>query len=119
VEPSSRYVAEDLTLTLGPVEDAAALLADLLELRWQGLRMPLTFFPESALAWLESGEYGNAFHQAWSGDRGPPPEESDPAVRIAFRGLDPIDEAFEAHTRRILQLLLAHSETVRASQELQ
>jgi exodeoxyribonuclease V gamma subunit len=117
VEPESRFIAEDFTLTLHGVEDAPALLLDLLEIRWQGLREPLAFFPETALAWLEDG-YGNLFYQAWLGDRGPPPEVRDLAVRIAFRGREPIGEAFEANALRILQPLLAHADTVKAKDEL-
>jgi len=37
VETCSLYMGEDLTLKLEPVEDAEALLCDLLEFRWAGL----------------------------------------------------------------------------------
>jgi len=118
IEPVSTWLAKDLTLTLHPVEDPAALLADLLDLRWQGLQEPLAFFPESSLAWVEQG-YGNAFEQAWSGRFNPVPEQSDVAVRIAFRGRDPIRDDpiradFECTAARILRPMLAFSETLRA-----
>jgi exodeoxyribonuclease V gamma subunit len=118
IEPASTWLAKDLTLTLRPVEDPAALLADLLDLRWQGLRRPLAFFPESSLAWVEQG-YGNAFEQAWSGRYNAVPEQADVAVRIAFRGRDPIRDDpvradFERTAARVLQPMLACSETLRA-----
>jgi exodeoxyribonuclease V gamma subunit len=118
----SRFLAEDVTLTLSDVtladvEGARALLLDLLELRWRGLHAPLAFFPESAFAWLESGEYGAAFEAAWSGERNYAPESADAAVRIAFRGCDPIDAIFEATARRILQPMLACSSQVKAGED--
>jgi exodeoxyribonuclease V gamma subunit len=115
----STWLAMDLTLTLHPVNDPAALLADLLDLRWQGLQRPLAFFPESSLAWVEQQGYGSAFEQAWSGRFNPVPEQSDLAVRIAFRGRDPIRDDpiradFEHTAVRILRPMLACSETLRA-----
>ncbi len=118
IAPCSRFLAEDAGLALASVEDAAGILADLLELRWQGLQSPLAFFPESALAWLETGEYGSRFEQAWCDDRSPTPECADPAVRIAFRGREPIGAAFEANARRILQPLIHHSRLTKAAEEL-
>ncbi|MCG6862491.1 MAG: exodeoxyribonuclease V subunit gamma [Chromatiaceae bacterium] len=116
IEPRSTYVAMDQTLTLLPVEDPAELLTDLLTLRWKGLSRPLAFFPESALIWVENG-YGSTFDQALSGDYNPAPELEDVAVRIAFRGRDPIDDAFEDTAVRILQPMLDHSETVKAEND--
>ncbi len=118
VERTSLFVAEDVTLLLRPVEGGRDLLLDLLELRWQGLRAPLAFFPETALAWLEGGDYGSAFGQAWSSEFAPAPEASDLAVRTAFRGREPIGEAFQATARRILGPLLEHAETVKADKEV-
>jgi len=117
IEPVSTYVAKDQTLTLIPVEDPGALLEGLLDLRWQGLRRPVAFFPESALAWVEQG-YGNAFEQAWSGRYNPVPERADVAVRIAFRGRDPIGEEFQQMAACILRPMLDHSKTVKAEEDL-
>lgn len=112
----SRFVAEDCTLTLAPVPDAEDRLADLLELRWQGLQEPLAFHPESALAWLQRGDYGSAFHKVWDDEHAPAPESGDPAVRIAFRGRDPLGPAFEANAIRILAPMLEHSDVVKADE---
>jgi exodeoxyribonuclease V gamma subunit len=116
IEPVSTYVANDQTLTLAPVKDPAALLEDLLALRWEGLCRPIAFFPESSLAWAEQ-RYGSAFEQAWSGRYNPAPEQADMAVRIAFRGRDPIDVQFEDVSARILQPILEHSETIKAKSD--
>jgi exodeoxyribonuclease V gamma subunit len=111
------YVAQDLTLSLLPVENPAELLFDLLDLRWQGLRKPLPFFPETALAWIEKGD-GNAFDQAWSGEFNPARERDQVPVRIAFRGRDPIGEEFRKSAERILQPMLDYSETLKAEKDL-
>jgi exonuclease V gamma subunit len=103
----SRYLAEDGDLTVDPVSEARALLADLLELRWQGLRQPVAFHPETALAWVQRP---GSFHNVWCGDRSPAAECRDVAVGIAFRGRDPLGEAFEANAARILLPLLEHSD---------
>lgn len=115
IEPASTFIAKDRTLRLAPVADAESLLADLLELRREGLKRPLAFFPESALAWMENG-YGSGFDHAWSGRYNPAPERDQVAMRIAFRGHvfhghDPIGEEFEQTARRILGPMLEQSET--------
>lgn len=112
-----RFLAEDATLTLAPVADARGLLVDLLELRWEGLKCPLPFHPESALAWLKQEEYGDAFRKAWCDAYSPNPESSDPAVLIAFRGRDPLGPAFEASARRILGPMLQHATTAKPGKE--
>ncbi len=109
IEPASTFIAKDLTLRLAPVTDAEGLLADLLELRRQGLNRPLAFFPESALAWLEHG-YGSGFDHVWCGRYNPAPERDQAAVRIAFRGREPIGEAFEQTAMRVLGPMLEWSE---------
>lgn len=113
----SRFLAEDSDLTLAPVACAYHCLWDLLELRWQGLRGPLPFHPESALAWLEREEYGDAFHKAWDSEHSPSTEAQDLAVQIAFRGRDPLGPQFEALARRILGPMRTHSTTEKVRTE--
>lgn len=117
---SSRYLAEDATLhmnSLADAEEARKHLADLLALRWQGLCAPLAFFPESALAWLKKQEYDDGFHKAWDAEYGPASESSDLAVTIAFRGRDPLGDAFEANARRILGPMECPMEIAKHSEE--
>jgi len=110
IKPASTFVAKDRILRLTPVADAEGLLSDLLELRRQGLNRPLAFFPESALAWLEHG-YGSGFDHAWCGHYNLAPEQDQAAVRIAFRGREPIGKEFEQMARRVLGPMLEWSET--------
>lgn len=86
----SIHVAADKTLSLVPVADARGRLADLLDLRWQGLCEPVAFFPETSLAWAEKGEMSGKVAQAWAGDRNLGAESLDPANAIAWRGRDPL-----------------------------
>jgi len=109
IEPTSTFIAKDLTLRLAPVADAEGLLTDLLQLRRQRLNRSLAFFPESALAWLEHG-YGSGFDHAWCGRYNPAPERDQLAVRIAFRGHEPIGEEFEQTAMRVLGPMLEWSE---------
>jgi len=106
---SSLFVATDLIWYLAPVAAAEDLLADLLRLRWQGLGKPLAFFPESAWAWMGQG-YGSRFEYAWSGRYNSAPERDRIAVRIAFRGRDPIGEEFERTAMRVFVPMLESSE---------
>jgi len=121
IQPLSTHLAKDRTLTLAPAQDPSALLADLLDLRWQGLQRPVAFFPETALAWMQYG-YGTAFDQAWSDPFNPVPEQGDVAVRIAFRGRDPMRDPVRAELEqaatRILGPMLDHSATVKAERDL-
>jgi len=107
---ATTFVAKDLTLRLTPVANAQDLLADLLALYRQGLKRPIAFFPESALVWLQHG-YGSGFEHAWRGRYNPAPERDQIAVRIAFRGREPIGEEFEQTALRILGPMLERSET--------
>ena len=102
---------------LADAEEARRHLADLLALRWQGLCAPLAFFPESALAWLKKQEYDDGFHKAWDAEYGPASESSDLAVTIAFRGRDPLGDAFEANARRILGPMECPMEIAKHSEE--
>jgi exodeoxyribonuclease V gamma subunit len=114
----SEFLAEDCTLRLEPVADAEEILQGLLQLRWQGLCRPLAFFPETARAWVDSGERGSAFWSAWDSGYNPAAESLDAAVAIAFRGLDPIGAEFERNAEAILRPLLEHRTEIKAAEDL-
>lgn len=111
--PVSYFVAEDAILELGPVDHAQTLLLDLLELRWQGLHAPLRFFPQTSLAHCDKKKY----LEVWSGERNPAAEARDQAVRLAFRGQDPLAEPFGALAERIARPMLEHSKLLPLEQE--
>ncbi len=95
----SVLIAPDETLCLGPLPEAARHLADLLDLYRSG--EPLPFFPETAWAWANAGDW----RREWHGDayRGIPGECDDPYVRLAVRDAvgEPLGEAFQTLAIRV------------------
>src|SRR5690606_869525 len=96
-----------------PSESARAHLAALLEHYRAGLMQPLHFFPKSAWAYVEAGESAAKAAARWrGGQRAEHGESSDPAYRLALRGVaQPLDDAFEAIAKAVLGPLRAHLET--------
>lgn len=111
------FVGEDTTLVLHPVEEPLAIIEDLLALRWQGLREPVPFFPQSSWEWFQSGELGPRFYEAWNGRGQQSGEGEDLAVRMAWRGRDPIGEEFMLCATRVLAPLDKHGELKKPAEE--
>lgn len=78
-----------------PLEGAPALLETLLTRYWQGLSMPLRFFPRSSLAYAGK-ETLDAARREWRDDtyNNHPGEGSDPAILRCFGTSNPFDEEF-------------------------
>lgn len=116
--PISRYVAENGTLQLNPVPDAAMHLLELLQLYWQALTAPLAFFPESSLACCKHGIHSREFKERWDGwgyqastsgnQYTSRVDSADVAVKIAFRGTNPIGEEFVSIAQRVFAPILKH-----------
>lgn len=87
----STLVMSDSTVELMPFSDSEQCLRLLLESYWQGLKLPLKFFPRSSLKYAESGNLGQA-QTVWSGERYP--ENDDPCYRLCFGDQDPLDGDF-------------------------
>lgn len=116
VEPRTAYVAEDCTLILSAVEDPTSMLADLLELYWEGLMHPVPFFPASSFAWFKKRTY-KAVEPQWNGGQYNEAESERLAVRIAFRGAHPLGPAFEVCAQRVYQPIDDVSDDIRAGKE--
>ncbi|HEX9080305.1 MAG TPA: exodeoxyribonuclease V subunit gamma [Desulfuromonadaceae bacterium] len=103
----SLMVCSDLSLSLPAIDDAPALLADLMELYREGLRRPLPFFPQ--VSWLFTAEGREKAESRWDGsDHAPYPAESaEPSVAICFGDTNPLDWEFEALSRLVFEPLLA------------
>jgi len=71
---------------LEPVAQPEPILAQLLDLYWQGLQRPLPFFPETSCAWAEAkpGKAQDDARQAWLGSYAIRGEGSDPAYGYFF-----------------------------------
>ena len=105
----SRLIASDMTLELPPVEHAAEVLSDLLDLYCEGMRRPLPFFPETSWTFLQDGE--QKAERSWRGDQrmGFPGECDNQAVALCFGCGEPWGEEFSALAERIYGPLIAAS----------
>ena len=93
----SRVVARDGEFLLRPVEQAQQVLRELVALYRRGLGKPLHFFPKSAWAYVEAGNSHQAAKKKFQSSPAGHGEDSDPACRIALRGVaNPLDEEFTA-----------------------
>ena len=97
----SVMVSNNLIMTLAPIDNAAGILTDLLELYAEGMQRPLPFFPQTSWDFLEEG-MGKA-EKSWLGDIriGIPGESNDPAVSICFADQEPFGGEFCQIAERI------------------
>jgi exodeoxyribonuclease V gamma subunit len=117
VEPQTVLIGRDSLVTFDPVPSARAELQTLCELFWQGLMLPLRFFPASAMAFVETevtGE-GNPVTKArakWYGawrDGKAEGEKDDLFISRCFDMPDPLDEHFQEMARTVFKPLFQHS----------
>lgn len=102
-------VMADGTTSFRPVEDAAAILITLLEHYWQGLRLPLRFFPVSSMEYAHKLEWKlERAIRAWEGGFKAKGEGEDPAFRLCFGESAPFDDEFQRIARSVLEPLLRH-----------
>lgn len=103
----SVMIANDLIMTLPPVDNAAGILTDLMKLYAEGMQRPLPFFPQTSWDFLTES-IGKA-EKSWLGEErvGIPGESSDPAVSICFRDLEPFGEEFCLLAERVYAPLKA------------
>ena len=101
----SLLICKDMTLSLAPLPNAAAILGDLLELYREGLGRPLPFFPQVSWLYLASGM--DKAQGRWTGnDHAPyPAEAADPAYSVCFGEINPLDREFEELARRVFEPL--------------
>ncbi len=104
----SRFIAENEDIALAPVGDASALLEQLTDAYWRGLRVPLHFFPRSAFQYVnaKSDNDGKA-RNTWEGNDFVRGEGDNPYYQLAFRGCDPLDDEFRELARQVYEPFLA------------
>lgn len=102
----SVLIASDMTLELPPIEGAADILSDLLQLYCEGMARPLRFFPETSWTFLKEGQA--KAERSWRGDQrlGFTGECDNQAVSLCFGGDEPWGEEFNALAKRIYGPLL-------------
>jgi exodeoxyribonuclease V gamma subunit len=103
----SLLVCNDLTMSLAPLDNAAVILGELMELYREGLRRPLPFFPQVSWLYLTTGM--EKAQGRWNGSdhASSSPEASDPACSLCFCDQDPLDNEFEELSRIAFEPLLA------------
>jgi exodeoxyribonuclease V gamma subunit len=96
---------------LEPVVDAQAQLAQLLAWYWQGLSIPLPFFPKTAFNLIEQkAQQVATVMSTWEGSGGFTGESEKPEYCLLYRDVNPLEmqtEAFEAIARGIFGRLFA------------
>ena len=104
----SLLVMKDHGAAFGPVEHADEILQTLLDFYWQGLTMPLRFFPESAMEYAHKLEWnlGRAMGK-WDPYLGFG-EKDDPSFRLCFGQETPFTPEFEQIARTLLEPLVSH-----------
>jgi len=108
----SVYVASDKTITFRPVENPLIELHKLLKLYWQGLSMPLHFYPESSHACFKGKEGRKEIEsqKAWNSGYMKRGEGEDIEYRIAFQGNQPLDQEFAQIAESVYGPLYEHLE---------
>ena len=103
----SKLMASDTTLELPPLEHAADILSDLLEVYCEGMKKPLRFFTETSWLFLRDGQ--QKAETSWRGDqrRGLRGECDNQAVALCFGGEEPWGEEFRSLAERIYGPLIA------------
>jgi len=114
----SAYLSRNATIVIGAVDNTRELLAYLLRLYWEGLSLPLAFFPKSAYAYahqriVQAKPPGEALRAAAGVMRGNPyanirGEGDEPYIRYYFDEGDPLGTDFERAALAVYQPLLAH-----------
>jgi exodeoxyribonuclease V gamma subunit len=96
-------VCQDGICHYASLEDSEAILQDLLTLYWQGLKIPLPFFPSSSWTYTQASTEGKDRDQAlrsavdcWQGNEFRKGEGADPYYQLCFGEIDPFSPAFES-----------------------
>lgn len=108
----SRLITENNDYHFQAVDDAKAILHDLLKLYWQGLHQPLRFFPNTSFAFAQAHFKGNktasAIKTAWEGSQFISGEIHDVYHQQLYGSQAFKIEPFEAITLAVYEPLVAH-----------
>jgi exodeoxyribonuclease V gamma subunit len=101
------WLGDGTSFAYREVDAAPERLAAMLALYRAGRRMPLPFFPRSAFAHVSEGEA--AALRCFEGTQQSVGESSDPYVRIAFAGREPVlDSRFTELAAEVFKPLIDH-----------
>jgi exodeoxyribonuclease V gamma subunit len=109
----TRWLDQDGMIRFPPLEDAESRLGELLQVYWQGLRLPLPLFPKSALVYMRERQRGkdrlSALAKAelkWRGGYQGFGECLDLYYRLAFPDADQLGDDFCALSERVFGPML-------------
>ena len=99
-----------------PPDMGERVLEELLKRYWEGLRVPLRFFPDSSRKYAElrlvrdkpSEAALEKAYETWQGDEWHRGENDDPYYALCFRESDPMDASFEEIALEVFEPLLKH-----------
>jgi exodeoxyribonuclease V gamma subunit len=108
----SRLITENDDYHFLAVDDAKAILHDLLKLYWQGLHQPLSFFPNTSFAFAQAHFKGNktasAIKAAWQGTQFNTGETDDIYYQQLYGSQAFIMAPFEAITLAVYEPIVSH-----------
>jgi exodeoxyribonuclease V gamma subunit len=112
-ESRTVLIGRDAVVTFSHVPSARVELQTLCELFWQGLTLPLPFFPASAMALVEAelARSKDPFAKArskWNGLWRQEGEKDNVFVARCFDVSDPLDDRFAELARKVFTPLLQH-----------
>jgi exodeoxyribonuclease V gamma subunit len=118
-------IGEDAAFQFKELENAEAILGDLIDLFVEGQTRPLKLFPKSSFSYAEALYKGGAHEealqkasQAWFGDNFGRAGEADEAENIICFGRSiPFDEDFMKNAARIFNVLFEHREKLESGEE--
>jgi exodeoxyribonuclease V gamma subunit len=118
-------IGEDAAFQFKELENAEAILGDLIDLFVEGQTRPLKLFPKSSFAYAEAlykgGSHEEALRKAshaWFGDNFGRTGEADEAENIICFGRSiPFDEDFMKNAARIFNVLFEHREKLESGEE--
>jgi exodeoxyribonuclease V gamma subunit len=113
-EPRTVLIGRDAVVTFRHVSSSHAELHTLCELFWEGLLLPLPFFPASGIAFAEAelSRARDPFAKArskWNGLWRQTGEKDNVFIARCFDVSDPLDERFAELARRVLAPMLQHA----------
>lgn len=116
-EPRTVLIGRDAVVTFDAVPSARTELQTLCELFWEGLMLPLRFFPASAMAFVEAEVTGEGnpdskarakWYGAWRNGKAEG-EKDDLFISRCFDMPDSLDERFRELARTVFKPMFQHS----------
>jgi exodeoxyribonuclease V gamma subunit len=116
-DPHTVLIGKDAVVTFSRVPSARVELKTLCELFWQGLMLPLAFFPASAMAFVaaevnKAGKPDSKARQKWDGawrkDGKREGEKDDVFISRCFDVSDPLDARFVEIARMVFKPMVQH-----------